>query len=79
MCVVREVGIEIPGRAVRAIAFATAPARQSHEGPISERFLEALRHGAAQAGLAQSYLDTLSGRYEHCGHTVAARGIRGRP
>jgi hypothetical protein len=42
-----------------ATAFATNPDRQNVDGPVSERFQEALRRGAAAAGLPPEWLATL--------------------
>ena len=59
MCVEREVTVLVEGSLVAATAFTTAPLRQSTEGPISQRFLEALRRGAQEAGLPAAYLAQL--------------------
>ncbi len=60
MCVEREVKLQLDGGETRtAIAFTTAPARRSGDGPVSLRFIEALRRGAAIAGLPNAYQDSL--------------------
>jgi cation transport regulator ChaC len=59
MCIEREVKVVVDGGEETAIAFTTAPARRSSEGPVSLRFLEALRRGAMSAGLPKEYQDVL--------------------
>lgn len=56
MCVEREVRVRVGGQDVTATAFVTNPARRTQEGPISERFLEALERGARSAGLPEDYV-----------------------
>lgn len=51
--------VEVDGKEVEAIAFTTSPQRASTEGPLSERYLEALIDGARQAGLPASYIESL--------------------
>lgn len=63
MCVERPVQVRIGDRVLAAEAFTTAPARRSFDGPVSARFLEALRRGAVQAELPAAYrahLDSLA-------------------
>jgi hypothetical protein len=48
------------GAAVDALAFTTAPARARKDGPVSERFAEALVRGARAAGLPESWLGELA-------------------
>lgn len=61
MCVEREVEVQLDGgETLKATAFTTAPGRRSSDGPVSARFVEALKRGAASAGLPQSYLETLA-------------------
>jgi gamma-glutamylcyclotransferase len=55
MCVERELEVFVDGSPVRAVAFTTAPQRQSLEGPISARFVAALQSGARAAGLPETY------------------------
>jgi gamma-glutamylcyclotransferase len=59
MCVERSVRLRIGERELTATAFTTNPSRKSLEGPVSPRFLEALRRGAAAAGLPPEYLTYL--------------------
>lgn len=59
MCVERPVKIRAGGREVEATAFTTRPERRSSEGPISERFVEALIRGAESAGLPADYIRRL--------------------
>lgn len=59
MCVERLVSVVAGGRELQATAFATNPRRASSDGPISERFVEALLRGARSAGLPEDYLSRL--------------------
>ena len=60
MCVERPVRVRLQdGSVVDAIAFTTHPRRASSEGPVSERFIEALERGAKSAGLPDAYVATL--------------------
>jgi hypothetical protein len=59
MCVAREVRVRVAGRELVAQAFTTRPERASTDGPVSERFREALVRGATAAGLPPAYLDRL--------------------
>jgi cation transport regulator ChaC len=59
MCVEREVRVRVDGEEVAATAFVTNPARRTQEGPISQRFLEALERGARSAGLPEDYVRQL--------------------
>jgi hypothetical protein len=59
MCVETAVTVKVDGQNVQAIAFATNPARQSSDGPISPQFLEALVRGATSAGLPADWLQKL--------------------
>lgn len=47
------------GAVIDAIAFATNPARQSSDGPVSARFVEALVRGARSAGLSEAWVESL--------------------
>ena len=58
-CVERKVRVLIDGKTVEAWAFTTNPARASLDGPISERFVEALVRGAQSAGLPAAYVESL--------------------
>ena len=42
-----------------ATAFVTSPNRRSLDGPVSERYLEALVRGASEAGLPQNYVASI--------------------
>ena len=42
-----------------AIAFVTSPSRRSFDGPISERYLQALLRGMKQSGLPADYIESL--------------------
>lgn len=59
MCVERTVRIRSGGRELEATAFTTRPERRSSDGPISERFVEALVRGAESAGLPAEYVARL--------------------
>ncbi|MFZ5471874.1 MAG: gamma-glutamylcyclotransferase [Myxococcota bacterium] len=59
MCVEREVSVLVEGERLTATAFVTAPARRTTEGPVSQRFVEALVRGAQSAGLPQAYVARL--------------------
>jgi hypothetical protein len=59
MCVERPVRVRVEGQEVEAIAFTTNPKRASAEGPISQRFVEALVRGAQSAGLPADYIERL--------------------
>ena len=60
MCVERAVRLRVDGELVEATAFTTNPARASVDGPISQRFVEALLRGARAAGLPEAYLARLA-------------------
>ena len=51
MCVERAVTVKIGDKVVDAIAFTTNPQRASVDGPVSDRFVEAITRGAAAAKL----------------------------
>lgn len=59
MCVERPVRVRVEGKEVEAIAFTTNPKRVATEGPISQRFVEALVRGAQSAGLPADYIEKL--------------------
>ena len=44
---------------LEAIAFTTNPRRASSDGPVSDRFVEALERGAKSAGLPAEYIASL--------------------
>ncbi|MGZ3745496.1 MAG: gamma-glutamylcyclotransferase [Pseudobdellovibrionaceae bacterium] len=51
--------VEMEGREVEASAFVTSPQRASTQGPVSERYIEALIDGATQSGLPANYIESL--------------------
>lgn len=60
MCVERKVCVETAdGRKVDALAFTTNPVRASADGPVSPRFVEALKRGATSAGLPNDWVQKL--------------------
>jgi hypothetical protein len=59
MCVERTVTVRVDGVPVEAVAFTTNPSRASSEGPVSERFVEALVRGATAAALPESWVASL--------------------
>ncbi|MHB8420739.1 MAG: gamma-glutamylcyclotransferase [Myxococcales bacterium] len=59
MCLERGVRVRAGGEVVEATAFITNPARASFDGPISQRFVEALTRGARAAGLPEGYVARL--------------------
>jgi hypothetical protein len=62
MCVEREVRVRAAGgEELAATAFVTNPARKSLDGPVSQRFLDALERGARSAGLPEAYVNALRG------------------
>ncbi len=60
MCIERTVTVKAGAQSVQATAFTTNPARQSLEGPVSPRFIEALVRGAQSAGLPAEWVASLS-------------------
>jgi gamma-glutamylcyclotransferase len=60
MCVEQGIQVEVDGQTVEATAFVTNPARRTSEGPVSDRFIEALVRGAKAAGLPESYVQSLT-------------------
>ena len=46
-------------KVVEATAFTTNPVRASSEGPVSDRFVEALARGAKSAGLPDAWVASL--------------------
>ena len=59
MCVERPVRVRVGGRELEATAFTTAEGRRSVDGPVSERFVEALVRGAESAGLPAAWVTAL--------------------
>lgn len=62
MSVEREVKVRVGGQELTATAFTTNPQRKNDQGPISERFLQALERGARAAGLPEAYVAGLRGK-----------------
>jgi len=62
MCVERTVTVLVGGAPMQATAFTTNPRRATHEGAISQRFVEALVRGATAAGLPADYVERLKGQ-----------------
>lgn len=60
MCEERTVTVSVEGQTVQATAFTTNPRRASTDGPVSQRFLQALVRGAESAGLPTAYVATLA-------------------
>ncbi len=56
MCVERPVRVKVGGKEIDAIAFTTNPQRATSDGPVSERFVEALTRGATAANLPADWL-----------------------
>jgi hypothetical protein len=59
MCVERPVKVKIDGKLVDATAFTTNPQRASTDGPVSDRFIEAIVRGAKAAGLPAAWIERL--------------------
>ncbi len=59
MSVERLVRVQVEGQELQATAFVTSPRRASSEGPISQRFIDALVRGAQSAGLPAEYIERL--------------------
>lgn len=59
MSVERLVRVRVEGQELQATAFVTSPRRASTEGPISQRFIDALVRGAQSAGLPAEYIERL--------------------
>jgi hypothetical protein len=60
MSVERTVRVRSGNETVEALAFTTAPARASTDGPISARFVEAFLRGGRAAGLPAAYLEAIA-------------------
>ena len=60
MCIERPVTVRASEQTVQATAFTTNPTRQSLDGPVSPRFIEALVRGAQSAGLPADWVASLS-------------------
>ena len=59
MCVERTVKVKADDKIVEATAFTTNPVRASKDGPVSDRFLEALVRGAKSAGLPDAWVASI--------------------
>lgn len=59
MSMERSVQVSVGGKTVEATAFVTSPNRASTDGPVSERYIEALIRGAQQSGLPEKYIKSL--------------------
>jgi hypothetical protein len=59
MAVERPVRVRVGDEELDAVAFATRPERKSSDGPVSQRFVEALVRGARSAGLPEAWLAEL--------------------
>jgi len=59
MSIERSIKVTVDGKEFEATAFVTSPQRVSIEGPVSDRFVEALISGAKQARLPESYIISL--------------------
>lgn len=59
MSVERALKVKTAEGEAEATAFVTNPARAGLEGPVSQRYVEALISGARQAGLPAAYVDSL--------------------
>ncbi|AHZ86552.1 hypothetical protein Bb109J_c1216 [Bdellovibrio bacteriovorus] len=51
--------VSVDGQEFEATAFVTSPSRRSLDGPVSERYLEALVRGARASGLPEAYVASL--------------------
>lgn len=60
MCIERPVTVKVGDQTVQATAFTTNPPRQSLDGQVSPRFVEALVRGAQSAGLPTEWVSSLS-------------------
>ncbi len=62
MSVERPLKLVANGKVYDATAFVTSPDRASLQGAVSTRFVEALISGAKQAGLPDSYIESLKSK-----------------
>lgn len=62
MSIERTLTVTVDGKDIPATAFVTSPDRASTDGPISQRFLEALTQGAKQSGLPEHYISNLKSK-----------------
>lgn len=59
MSVETTLRVLVDGQEFEATAFVTAPNRRSLDGPVSDRYLEALARGARASGLPEEYVASL--------------------
>ncbi|QDK37210.1 gamma-glutamylcyclotransferase [Bdellovibrio sp. NC01] len=59
MSVETTLRVLVDGQEFEATAFVTSPNRRSLDGPVSERYLEALVRGARASGLPEEYIASL--------------------
>lgn len=62
MSIERAVTVTVENKQIEATAFVTSPHRASLEGPVSQRFIEALISGARQAGLPEKYIESIKAK-----------------
>ena len=62
MSIERSIKVTVNGKEIEATAFVTSPNRASTDGPISQRFVEALISGAKQSGLPDSYVASIKSK-----------------
>jgi gamma-glutamylcyclotransferase len=62
MSIERPVQVNVGGETIEAIAFVTSPQRASTDGPVSERYIQALISGATQSGLPPDYIASLKSK-----------------
>ena len=62
MSIEKAIKVIAEGKEFEAIAFVTNPSRASTDGPVSERFIQALVSGAKQAGLPETYISSLKSK-----------------
>lgn len=62
MSIERIIKVIADGKEIEATAFITSPDRASTDGPVSQRFIEALIRGAKQSGLPDSYVTSIKSK-----------------
>lgn len=62
MSIEKTIKVTVNNEEFEATAFVTSPDRASLQGPVSERYLEALTRGAQQAELPEHYISTLKAK-----------------
>lgn len=58
----RKIQVSVNGEEIEATAFVTSPERASLQGPVSDRYVQALISGAQQSGLPASYVANLKSK-----------------